>query len=70
MSINNCQAIQKRCIDRRARTHQNALKVVQDAMEDLELSDIWRILNPRIAKGLPGDRDRHLKFNVDLTSSW
>lgn len=29
-----------------ARTHQNALKVVQDAMEDLELSDICRIFNP------------------------
>ena len=29
-----------------ARTHQNALKVVQEAMEDLELCDVWRLFNP------------------------
>ena len=29
-----------------ARTHHNALKVVQNAMENLELCDVWRILNP------------------------
>ena len=29
-----------------ARTHQNALKVVQNAMENLDLCDVWRIFNP------------------------
>jgi len=29
-----------------AKTHRNALKVVQDLSESLELSDAWRILNP------------------------
>jgi len=29
-----------------ARTHQNALKVVQNAIENLELCDVWKILNP------------------------
>jgi len=29
-----------------AKTHKNALKVVQDLAESLELSDAWRILNP------------------------
>ena len=29
-----------------ARTHKNALKVVQDFSENLDLVDIWRILNP------------------------
>ena len=26
--------------------HQNALEVVQDAMENMELCDVWRIFNP------------------------
>ena len=29
-----------------ARTHQNALKVVQNAMENLELCNVQRVLNP------------------------
>ena len=29
-----------------ARTHQNALEVVQDAMENMEVCDVWRIFNP------------------------
>ena len=29
-----------------ARTHQNALEVVQAAMENMELCDVWRIVNP------------------------
>ena len=29
-----------------ARTHQNALEVVQDAMGNMELCDVWRIFNP------------------------
>ena len=29
-----------------ARTHQNALEVVQDTMENMELCDAWRIFNP------------------------
>ena len=28
------------------RTHKNAMKIVQDFCENLDLSDIWRILNP------------------------
>ena len=28
------------------RTHQNALKVVQNVMENLELCDVWRIFYP------------------------
>ena len=31
-----------------ARTHQNALEVVQDAMENMELCDVWRIFNPAL----------------------
>ena len=29
------------------RTHKNALKVIQDLSENLGLSDIWRIINPK-----------------------
>ena len=29
-----------------ARTHQNVLEVVQDAMENMEVCDVWRIFNP------------------------
>ena len=29
-----------------ARTHKNALKVIKDLSEDLELVDVWRTLNP------------------------
>ena len=29
-----------------ARTHKNALKVIQDVSENLGLTDIWRLLNP------------------------
>ena len=33
-----------------AKTHKNALKVVQDLSESFELSDAWRILNPEATR--------------------
>ena len=50
-----------------ARTHQNALEVVQDAMENMELCDVWRIFNPD-CKYTPGARDSQ-KFIADLIFS-
>ena len=49
-----------------ARTHQNALMVVQDAMEDLELSDIWRIFNPDSKRFTWRQRQAEIQRRLDF----
>ena len=49
-----------------ARTHQNALKVVQDVMEDLELCDIWRIFNPDTKRFTWRQRQAEIQCRLDF----
>ena len=53
-----------------ARTHQNALKVVQNAMENLELCDVWRIFNPNGKRFIWRQRqpDIHCRLDFVLVS--
>ena len=52
------------------RTHQNALKVVQNAMENLELCDVWRIFNPNGKRIIWRQRqlDIHCRLDFVLVS--
>jgi len=52
------------------RTHKNALKVVQDFCENLDLSDIWRILNPETKRYTWRQRlaDIHCRLDFFLIS--
>ena len=54
-----------------ARTHQNALKVVQSAMENLELYDVWRIFNPNGKRFIWRQRqpDIHCRLDFVLAKS-
>ena len=53
-----------------AKTHKNALKVVQDLSESLELSDAWRILNPEATRYTWRQRqpDIHCRLDFFLVS--
>ena len=53
-----------------AKTHKNALKVVQDLSESLELSDVWRILNPEATRYTWHQRqpDIHCRLDFFLVS--
>ena len=53
-----------------AKTHKNALKVVQDLSESIELSDVWRILNPEATRYTwrPRQPDIHCRLYFFLVS--
>lgn len=53
-----------------AKTHKNALKVVQNLSESLELSDAWRILNPETTRYTWRQRqpDIHCRLDFFLVS--
>ena len=53
-----------------AKTHKNALKVVQDLSESLELSDVWRIFNPEATRYTCRQRqpDIHCRLDFFLVS--
>ena len=48
------------------RTHKNALKVVQDFCESLDLSDIWRILNPEAKRYTWRQRQSDIPCRLDF----
>ena len=52
------------------RTHKNSLKVVQDVSENLELSDVWRVLNPEAKRYAWRQRqpDIHCRLDFFLVS--
>ena len=49
-----------------ARTHQNALEVVQDAMENMELCDVWRIFNPHCKRYTWRQRQPEIHCRLDF----
>ena len=49
-----------------ARTHKNALQVVQDAMENMELCDVWRIFNPDCKKYTWRQRQPEIHCRLDF----
>ena len=48
------------------RTHKNALKLVQDFCESLDLSDIWRILNPEAKRYTWRQRQSDIHCRLDF----
>ena len=49
-----------------ARTHQNALEVVKDAMENMELCGVWRIFNPDCKRYIWRQRQPEIHCRLDL----
>ena len=49
-----------------ARTHQNGLEVVQDAMENMELCDVWRIFNPDCKRYIWRQRQPEIHSTLDF----
>ena len=49
-----------------ARTHQSALEVVQDAMENMELCDVWRIFNPDCKRYIWRQRQPEIHCRLDF----
>ena len=49
-----------------AKTHKNALKVVQVLSESLELSDAWRILNPKATRHTWRQRQPDIQCRLDF----
>ena len=53
-----------------ARTHKNALKVIKDISEDLDLVDVWRTLNPETKRYTWRQKqpDTHCRLDFFLVS--
>ena len=51
-----------------ARTHQKSLKVINAFCEDLNLSDVWRVLNPDLSKFTWRQRKPEIHSRLDFFS--